>query len=466
MACSRRRLAIYFYTTLILCACTSSDPEVKLGPPSSLSTESDSGAEGLPEPGTTDAGTGSDGSDTGVVVIPSETTGGTTGADTTGSNATDTTGGETTSTTSGDTSDTTGGETTGVFDDPVVTTAGETTGSTTSATDGESTGTIGSETIGITDGESTGTIGVETIGITDGESTGTIGVETAGTTGGETTGTTGGETTGTVGGETAGTTGGETTGATGGETTGTVGGVTAGATDGETTGTVVGETVGVTAGNTAGTTGGETTGTSDDGGVIPTEIQITFSNLSLYQPFSPLVVVIHHSDWSILEVAEKASAGVANFSETGQNTLLINEILADSDDLVSDVLVAQSSSDDSGYLYPGKSTFLDISVRDNSDVVTILGKIACTNDAFVGLFSIPLNTESYVEYADVYDAGTEVNIPENEHWIELCGGSGANLHVAEEDVVKDHEGQTGSENGIYDFQNADIVLEVGVDFLR
>ena len=138
------------------------------------------------------------------------------------------------------------------------------------------------------------------------------------------------------------------------------------------------------------------------------QYQVTITNLTTGQPFSPAALVIHHSGWQALDLGQAATVGLEKLAEGGDNSDFI--AAADTD---SDVL---STASGQGVIAPGASEQLRVSVRLINDDDLSLSWISMpvnTNDGLAGVIGANLTgwdigqSETYL--AVTYDAGTEAN---------------------------------------------------------
>ncbi len=131
---------------------------------------------------------------------------------------------------------------------------------------------------------------------------------------------------------------------------------------------------------------------------------ITVSNLTHGNHFTPLLLAAHDSDVHLFEVGQAASLPMQHVAECGH----LSPFLATPELNAADTQVDPAD----GPLAPGASTSTVIMTTDTSNNhLTIVAMVLPTNDAFVGLESqrIPDQAGTYTYYLNAYDAGTEGN---------------------------------------------------------
>ncbi|MBW7470774.1 spondin domain-containing protein [Marinobacter sp. M216] len=136
--------------------------------------------------------------------------------------------------------------------------------------------------------------------------------------------------------------------------------------------------------------------------------QVTITNLSAGQPFSPAAVVIHRSQWQAFTLGNGASVELERLAESGDNEAFLAEAGADAS-----VLATETGM---GLILPGATAEIPASASGSSDsgfLLTWMSMPVNTNDGLVGIRGIDLSelstgdTRTYL--AITYDAGTEAN---------------------------------------------------------
>jgi hypothetical protein len=139
---------------------------------------------------------------------------------------------------------------------------------------------------------------------------------------------------------------------------------------------------------------------SDDGGG---KFEVTITNLTRGQTFSPPVVATHSYDFvPLFTLGEPASHELVGVAEDADNPPLIARLSADPK--VNDVQAG------SHLIGPGKSLSVVVKTKAKFDYVTAVGMLVTTNDAFFAANGVHGPTEgSITHYSAAYDAGSEAN---------------------------------------------------------
>jgi hypothetical protein len=146
------------------------------------------------------------------------------------------------------------------------------------------------------------------------------------------------------------------------------------------------------------------------------EVEISITNLTQANYFTPRLVVAHTAEADLFEVGEDASTALAWVAEAGVITDAQN---AASAGMNFEAVLGPADTDNGsntwhffGNLVPPATT-LTYASFDTMDkpYLSIVSMLIPTNDAFVGLDSIMIPTEpgTYSYYLNAYDAGTELN---------------------------------------------------------
>jgi len=129
--------------------------------------------------------------------------------------------------------------------------------------------------------------------------------------------------------------------------------------------------------------------------------EITITNLTRGQVFSPPIVINHNSNFSLFTLGEPADAALAALAEGGDTGPLVDLI-----DGVYPYAVA------GGPIMPGdsESVTLEISKRSRSRLISVAAMLVTTNDAFLAARNVWFFGK-YKEIVDAvaYDAGSEIN---------------------------------------------------------
>lgn len=152
--------------------------------------------------------------------------------------------------------------------------------------------------------------------------------------------------------------------------------------------------------------------------ILPPDMQgftyeITVTNITKGQIFSPPAVVAHQSSVSLFTLGNPASQALAALAEDG----FVDPILDEAAEI--DGVFSVNAFD--GPILPGDSATLEINTFRDFNTISVLGMLVITNDAFFaataqapGSRFTALKTNRFepfteVIYATAYDAGTEEN---------------------------------------------------------
>lgn len=146
------------------------------------------------------------------------------------------------------------------------------------------------------------------------------------------------------------------------------------------------------------------------------DLEISITNLTQGNYFTPRIVVAHTAEADLFEVGEAASSALTWLAEAG---VITDEQEAASSGMNFEALLGPADTDNGsntwhffGGLVPPATT-LSYASFDTLDkpLLSIASMLIPTNDAFVGLDSIVIPTEAgtYTYYLNAYDAGTELN---------------------------------------------------------
>jgi hypothetical protein len=176
--------------------------------------------------------------------------------------------------------------------------------------------------------------------------------------------------------------------------------------------------------------------------------EVTVTNATRDQSFTPLLVVAHHPRVRLFEVGQPASPELEALAETGA-TAPFEETLASTAG-VHGVAISE------GLLGPGHTAKIWVKGH-RGDRISLAGMLIPTNDGFVAIDGAgPFGRWTKPIWAPAYDSGTEINdelcasIPGPPY--EECGGPGGGEAPdgGEEGFVRIHEGL----HGVGDFDAA------------
>ena len=160
--------------------------------------------------------------------------------------------------------------------------------------------------------------------------------------------------------------------------------------------------------------------------------EVTITNLTKGQIFSPPVVYTHRSSFDLFTPGEPAIPELAGLAEDAANDPLI--ALLSAEPKVAGVAVG------GGVVLPGESTTLRVKAWGHARNVTALGMLVTTNDAFFAAEKrVPAFSNSI--YAKAWDAGSEANTQDCDHIPgPPCGNGGVRVEDGAEGYVYVHAG--------------------------
>ncbi|MFT2093040.1 spondin domain-containing protein [Paraglaciecola sp. 2405UD69-4] len=145
------------------------------------------------------------------------------------------------------------------------------------------------------------------------------------------------------------------------------------------------------------------------------ELDITITNLTHAQSFTPRLVVAHTAEVDTFELGTEASTALAWLAEAG---VIDDEQNADSSGQNFEAMLGAADVDNGtntwhrfgGLVAPSTSVSYPFETLDYP-YLSLLSMLVPTNDAFLGLDSIEIPTEAgtYTYTIHAYDAGTELN---------------------------------------------------------
>jgi len=179
--------------------------------------------------------------------------------------------------------------------------------------------------------------------------------------------------------------------------------------------------------------------------------QVTITNLTRSQSFTPILVSSHRAGVSLFELGRPASDELSALAEGGDvapMTALLN-----ANRKVKDV------ANSAGLLSPGASVTVEVSAEHGARYISVASMLIPTNDAFLSLNSVraPRGHHAVTYYSPAYDAGSE---PNDELCISMpgpvCGGQGGSPGASGEGYVFTHAGIHGIgdlDASVYDWRN-------------
>ena len=181
---------------------------------------------------------------------------------------------------------------------------------------------------------------------------------------------------------------------------------------------------------------------ADDEGA---RFEVTITNLTRGQQFTPMLVAIHKSSVKLFELGKPASAELATLAEEGNPAPLAAALAASPD--TARVVTGH------GLTNPGASTTLIIEGRPGFGFLSVAAMLIPTNDGFFAVngAALPRENATLTLTSPAYDAGSERNdelcasIPGP--FFAECGGSGGGAKVGGgEGYVHIHAGIHGIGN--------------------
>lgn len=185
-----------------------------------------------------------------------------------------------------------------------------------------------------------------------------------------------------------------------------------------------------------------------DSVIIPAELmgltyEVTITNATKNQMFSPPLIVSHSSAISLFQLGSAPSAGIAALAEEGNAETLVDAIFPSSERFDIATLSAP--------LLPGQSVTVEVKASGSKELISVAAKLANTNDTFMSatlevprfLFKKGAASSTTVhEYALAYDAGSEFN---SELCVDVpgCGGTGGTPNAEAEGFVHIANGVQG-----------------------
>ena len=142
------------------------------------------------------------------------------------------------------------------------------------------------------------------------------------------------------------------------------------------------------------------TGCGDDNAkeVIPAEYEVKISNLTNFQPLSPVGLIFNEGE-GFFKIGSPASLALEKLAEGGDNSDLLS--------------TGSTSASTSAPILPGETAMLMISKGTGDLKFSAFSMLVNTNDAFTGINAYDLKDlqtgDSLVIDANAYDAGTEAN---------------------------------------------------------
>lgn len=145
----------------------------------------------------------------------------------------------------------------------------------------------------------------------------------------------------------------------------------------------------------------------------PRTYEVTITNLTRGQPFTPPLLATHRGDDAVFEVGDEASAGVRQIAENGDNGPLAAALAADRH--VSGTTAVMTPIVPAGRVMatglPSQVT-ATVTADRGARRLSFAMMLICTNDGFTGVNGLKLPKHagrSVTAMTAAYDAGTEIN---------------------------------------------------------
>lgn len=186
--------------------------------------------------------------------------------------------------------------------------------------------------------------------------------------------------------------------------------------------------------------------------------EVTITNLTRAQVFTPILVASHRKGVEILQLGSVASEELSALAEGG-DVAPLTAVLEAKPKVV-------STANSGGLLMPGASVTVTVSARHGANEISLAAMMIPTNDSFIALngVSAPRGGKAMVYYSPGYDAGSELN---DESCLNIpgpvCGGEGGSPGAGGEGYVHISGGIQGIADlaaDTYDWRNptAKIVI--------
>lgn len=190
----------------------------------------------------------------------------------------------------------------------------------------------------------------------------------------------------------------------------------------------------------------------------PATYEVTITNLTRGQTFTPVLVASHRKGVSLFNLGDAASPELAALAEGGDIGPLTNVLEAN-------YRVIDTAAG-TGLIAPGQSETVTVSAPYYARRISLASMLIPTNDSFIALNSVsaPYRNGTRVYYSFGYDAGSEpndelcMNIPGP-----VCGGEGGSPGAGGEGYVHISGGIAGVGDlpaATYDWRNPVAKIEI------
>lgn len=173
--------------------------------------------------------------------------------------------------------------------------------------------------------------------------------------------------------------------------------------------------------------------------ILPAEYEVSVTNLTNFQPISPVGISLHEEGQQFFTIGDVASLDLEKMAEGGDNSGLLSQ--------------GRSSVSTSGAVLPGTNSLVTIRKEFGIFELSVFGTLVNTNDAFTGLNSVSI---ANMQVGDVktmntnaYDAGTEANSEAAGTMPGPAdGGEGFNATRDDVNIVRMHSGVVTKDDGL------------------
>lgn len=150
---------------------------------------------------------------------------------------------------------------------------------------------------------------------------------------------------------------------------------------------------------------------------------VTITNLTAGQPFTPPVLLTHTSRTGIFTVGEAASEEIQAIAENGNSMPLLMALGADVyvHQVVAGTVPLVPANNPGQTGFASSETF-QITTHGNAKYLSFISMLICTNDGFTGLDGIRLPNYRATVYTAAYDARTETNTEDFANMVPPCQG--------------------------------------------
>jgi hypothetical protein len=145
-----------------------------------------------------------------------------------------------------------------------------------------------------------------------------------------------------------------------------------------------------------------------NGSPAPRGYEVTITNITVGQTFTPVLVATHTSDVAFFKLGDAPSADLADLAEGGKTSGL-QATLDGLPEYVMETATSGLTEDGNPLINPGESVTVMIYGDRDYDRLSLAGMLLPTNDSFVAINSMQLPRYHSAAMALAYDAGSEMN---------------------------------------------------------